>query len=610
MERPPSQITDAAGQRQMRAIFEPLGWAVRQVPQDTDIGVDFEVEIFENFQSTGVLFKIQLKSSTRSEYSQKRNVIRQPIKRKHLLYYCKQLPEPLILLHADVTSGRIFWLAPQLEQFPSSWTGGSRGSSKVHVDVPLANELAQTIDRLVRTVGRLKLVMGTRSLLDAPVPTFLNSIKGQVDEDRLIRELRDKSDALKLSQLQALYCARRYSEAVDSIAKILRDPECSVENRFWALLEKERIDWRVAAVSGSPQIVLPEISLRNAKERQQLTKHGPSALKLFALIDRKAVELEILCSRVAGLGMNYKNLVTQKSMYWALQAFTERLLLEQQLWRKFNQCVRLASLASVSHHRFAQARPLCRIPQATMFYLVSLEVDGRHDLAKKFALSAFQIAKLAARIAERNGDDNMLKLAASSAIQLAESGGNECAVWAKEAVQRIEDETSRRDGFALLDRQVRRTKGEKMEGDIFGPATAEQIYTNMATGIGIDMSSPDDPVAKLVRVGIADSDPTRVFETCNSIFISLGPKSPAEEYLLQRLGLPVGQKIIHCEKHEYGLMGRTLDQTFAQFEVQYCRTCPDRQPRSADWKYSHEWHNDEGKRLMRLIQEFGKRHGI
>lgn len=606
MERPRSQITNAAGQRQMRAIFEPLGWAVREVPQDTDVGIDFEVEIFENYLSTGDLFKIQLRSSTRSEYSTKRNAVRQGVKRKHLTYYCKQLAEPVIVLHADVHSGRSFWIAPQLEKFPSSWIDGSDGHLKVRVDIPLANELPQTVEQLVRTVGRLKLVIGTRAVLEAPVQTFLTDVKGQIDENELIRELRDKSDALRLSQLQRLYVGRQFSEAMSSITKILGDPDCSVENRFWAFLEKERIDWRVAAESGAPQGSLPEISLQNAKERQRLTKHGPAPLKFFALIDRKAAELDILCRRAAGLGMNYKNLVANNSMYWALHAFTERLALERKLWKSFNRCIRLVSYVSTSPYRFAQARPLCRIPQAILFYLVSLEADGRHDMANKFALSSFQISKLAAWIAERNGDYETLKLAASSAVPLAESAGEECVTWAREVVERIPDDISRKDGLALLDRQIRRSRGEKLKGDLYGPATSEQIYTNMAMGMGIDMSNSGDPIAQLVRVGIADSDPTRVLQTCKSIFISLGPVSPIEDYLLQRLGVPVGRKVIQCEKHRYGLRGRTLDQTYFEFESQYCSKCPDREPRTAEWKYSHEWHEREGKRLLPLIREFRK----
>src|SRR5712692_2328284 len=105
MERPRQQVTNASGRNQMRTIFESVGWAVREIPQDTDIGVDFEVEIFQNYKSTGVLFKVQLKSSTQTAYSRKGDTIREHVKRKHLEYYYNELTEPLILIHADVKLG-------------------------------------------------------------------------------------------------------------------------------------------------------------------------------------------------------------------------------------------------------------------------------------------------------------------------------------------------------------------------------------------------------------------------------------------------------------------------------------------------------------------------
>lgn len=60
MKRPKQQIIDDAGGRQMKSIFEPLGWAVRKLYKDN--GIDFDVEIFDNFKSTGIFFKVQLKS--------------------------------------------------------------------------------------------------------------------------------------------------------------------------------------------------------------------------------------------------------------------------------------------------------------------------------------------------------------------------------------------------------------------------------------------------------------------------------------------------------------------------------------------------------------------
>lgn len=59
MRRPEEHIIDSAGERQLRTIFEPLGWTVNKL--EHDYGIDFLVEVFRNYQSTGVSFKVQLK---------------------------------------------------------------------------------------------------------------------------------------------------------------------------------------------------------------------------------------------------------------------------------------------------------------------------------------------------------------------------------------------------------------------------------------------------------------------------------------------------------------------------------------------------------------------
>jgi len=605
LERPQQKIIDAAGQRQLRSIFEPLGWAVREVPQDTDVGIDFEVEVFQDFKSTGTLFKVQLKSSAHSDYSRKRGSVREHVKRKHLAYYCRELTEPVILIHADVASNRTFWAAPQLRHFPQTWLSNNEPDRRAALEIPVENELPRTIDDLIRAVGQVKLVMGARAVLDAPVPHFLRNIRQHVDEDKAIKELRDKSDALKLSQLQQLYVDRKFEEAKTRIARILEDPGCSAESRFWALLEKERIEYRTEAESGAPQGALPQIFLRSAREQQKLAKNGPAHLKFYALVSRKGAELNVLSQKSVGLMMNYRNLMENEGGYWALRAYTERIDLERKIWRKFNQCIRLARYAANSPYRSVLPRPLCNIPMAISFHLVSLEFDSRQEVARVFARSAFEVCKLAAWIAEQDGDWESTALAASTAVPLSRVDPG-YADWAKEVASRIKDATVRADAIALVQRQVRRTGGEKISGDLYGAATDEQIYLNMAAGIGINVGDPEDPITKLVQIGIADADPSRVLKTCNSIFVSLGPMRAVEKYLLDRLGLTVGQKVIHCEKHRYALLGRTLDDAYSVFERQHCASCPDRIPRPDVWRYSHEWHQQEGSRLLPLIREFRK----
>jgi hypothetical protein len=237
-------------------------------------------------------------------------------------------------------------------------------------------------------------------------------------------------------------------------------------------------------------------------------------------------------------------------------------------------------------------------------YLLCLEIDDRADLGKKFAGAAFQVCELARWIAERTEDGESMVLAASVAVGLSKRGGDEYVEWAKATVAKIKNPSVRQEGIALVERQMRRVKGEKLPGDLWVEATPEQVYTNMAIGIGIKMSDPNDPLTKLVRIGISDADPSRIFTTCKNIFISLGSMQTRERYLLQRLGLPAGPKVIHCEKHRYALMGNTLDEAYAIFRDQYCKNCPDREPRPDEWRYSHDWHEEEGQRLAALVREF------
>jgi hypothetical protein len=548
---------------------------------------------------------VQLKSSTQSRYSRKGDTVREYIKRKHLTYYYKELTDPVIVIHADVKAGKTFWLAPQLMHFPAKWLDGSDADRRAALLIPVQNTLPHTVDDLVRAIGRIKLILGTRAVVDAPIPQFLADVTELMDEDTIIRELRHKSDALRLSQTQELYSSRKFGEATSRLDKILADNDSSVENRFWALLEKERIDYRVSAESGKvPQGALPEINLKYAKELQRLVASGPPALKFSALIFRKASELDLLAHQAFGLTMNYRAHVAHKSGYWALQAYVERLALERRVRKKFNQCIRLAGYAANSPHRYALPFALSRIPQATAGYLVGLEVDNRSELAKSFARSAFQVCELAAWIAERSEDGESMVRAASAAVALSKAGGHEYIEWAKATVERIKNPVTRAEGIALVQRQMRRARGEKLPGDLWQESTPEQIYTNMAIGIGIKMSDQTDPLAKLVRIGIADDDPSRVLTTCKNIFVSLGPMNRRERYLFQRLGVPTGSKVIHCEKHRYALMGRTLDEAYADFQGTYCSRCPDQEARPKDWKYSHEWHDEEGKRLAGLVEEF------
>ena len=113
MERPVQHVTDTLGQTQLRRALEPRGWTL--TPIVADYGVDFDVEVFNENRTTGITFKLQLKSSRSTAYSSGGDFVAEIVDVKNARYLIQEMQTPTILAHADVENGRTFWCAPQLD---------------------------------------------------------------------------------------------------------------------------------------------------------------------------------------------------------------------------------------------------------------------------------------------------------------------------------------------------------------------------------------------------------------------------------------------------------------------------------------------------------------
>src|SRR5258705_12035667 len=110
MKRPDKHLTDSAGKRLLRAALEPLGWTLNETSDD--YGIDFDVEVFAGGESTGITFKLQLKSSGGSKYSAAGDFVSQTLGGNQARYLARELKVPSVLVHADVRARRLFWTAP------------------------------------------------------------------------------------------------------------------------------------------------------------------------------------------------------------------------------------------------------------------------------------------------------------------------------------------------------------------------------------------------------------------------------------------------------------------------------------------------------------------
>jgi hypothetical protein len=150
MKRPPQHVTDGLGVSQVRGIFEALGWTVNRV--DHDYGVDLEVEVFRDSKTTGATFKIQLKSSKSSAYSADKTFVSQELGVPQARYLAQELRAPVLLMHADVSAGRTFWSAPQLDKVLVARLRTSDDTGSLTVRIPTEAELPTGLEQMLRMI--------------------------------------------------------------------------------------------------------------------------------------------------------------------------------------------------------------------------------------------------------------------------------------------------------------------------------------------------------------------------------------------------------------------------------------------------------------------------
>jgi hypothetical protein len=467
---------------------------------------------------------------------------------------------------------------------------------------------------MVAALRQVRTKLGARAVSVSPIADFAQSVEGD-DREALIRSLQDKADVLKLQSIHDEATEGSLQEAHRKLAGLTGGADSSLETKFNATLEEERVEFLIASRSGAPQGKHPQIRLRTAQKLLRLTKKGPAALKFFALIAEKAGELDVLTFRDFGLFMNWRAREQRSDgdPFAALHIATERLRSTHQIIKKYSQCVRLARYGSTSKHRWALPRALLRVVQSTAVFIMRLRIEGQHDAANQYRESAMQFCRMAVWIAERNRDDQSLSLAVTASLLLAAKPEEQAAregilAFARETLSQIKDPEQAEATLAALKRGIKRMSGERVEGDA-EPDLERQIIENLAAGLGIDMTDSENPAVKLIRLGIKDANPERAIKHCIHAFVSISGRVPLSTHFLSELvQLPsINAKILHCDLHDYAVEARTLDIAARFFKEKYCDACKDISPRPAGWTHSDDWQEEENTRHEKFMGAFYER---
>lgn len=588
IQKSEQQDIDRRGRRLVKEALEPLGWVLTGFEED--YGIDYEVQVFVNGSPDGLWFKTQLKSSASSEYSVDKTVISLQLDLDHAKHYALEVRDPVFLIHADVQAGKVFWFAPQLDnQLVRKLTAGENLAT-VTLRIPTSNLLPDTAGRLMEMVERLYVVLGHRTLVNSSISSFADSLKYQPGEEKLREEFQRRSDFLRFRKIQELFTKKEYAEARSRAQVIVFDPDSSIENKFGAQETIGTVDWAEALSRNRPQAEWPLIYLNNAKSLQVMSKKGPTHLKLFALIARKAAELDQLAVDNWGLTiLLHQHRTPAGNPLMELNAFAAHALSTRAVIKKYNQCLRLASIASDSPMRWFLARALAKIPHAAASFIArigGMEETQMGEEGVQFQASILQVCKLIARLGEESGDQEAIGLAIGSAMLPIRSTEADAFKWAIMTIDRISDSTVKADVTEIVERQIMRWRGERPDGD-YHPDPYQQLLENAAASLGIDISDKTSALFQGLRIAARDNSPEKVLRTCEHIVTSLGATGPTARQIATLFGTQMsGSKIVHCALHDYHCEAKDFDSALDEFKSKYCDSCPDRAPRPTEWKFT------------------------
>jgi hypothetical protein len=147
---------------------------------------------------------------------------------------------------------------------------------------------------MIEALNNIATMLAVRLLMNVTIPEFATAVRGHTDPEALSENLRDKSDHLVIQKARDLAEARDFETARTVIGRIISDERASTTAKFNALLQSEEIEVSAVIWGGAPQELWGRVVLDAGIALQKLTRKGPAAFKLYALIARLAGEFHAL----------------------------------------------------------------------------------------------------------------------------------------------------------------------------------------------------------------------------------------------------------------------------------------------------------------------------
>ncbi len=603
MTRPIQHEIDTAARRQFEQSL-PAAWVARLQPDD--YGIDYEVEVFQQHQPTGIAFKVQLKGTTGPSRSVDGGTAAVRLNLGAVEQLCHHINAPVVVVLADVTNRQTMWYAPQLDQHLHKRirTAVACSQKTISLHIPTCNLLPDTTHLLLVDIAHCGTVLATRTVVQTEVPTFVHDIADTLDPAHTIRALQERADGLRIQEIETLVRSGQLTRAKEAVSVMVASPQSAVEARFAALIYTEPIAAAEHPPDAAGEEQLLGVQLDTALAMRQLARKGPRHLKYYAALAFKTAQLASATRTDSSLFLNWQVNAGQGDPYWlaalswARRKAADLVVLRYRHAHRLLECLVQAELYSLFPHAAD------RVLLAMIRFQVRLWLEGLTETARAYRASLVEIVDFSLQLASvlQEWDDAVRVCTTLAWFANPEDPTDvrEVAGWARDRACQLQapdmrDEALR--GIREVEEQLLNPRSQaELEHDF---ELEHDAYVRMAAALGVDLGDQQDPVAQIIRQGLEDLNPGRVLRNCQHLFVTI-----------QSTGLPgrwlhlptAGAKRLCCTLHGHWVEGISLDGLYAVFQGAHCLDCSDVAPHPEHWEWSRHWQLEQDKKHSALAR--------
>lgn len=590
MDRPIQHEIDDQAKRLFNYKL-PKEWVSRE-QSSGDYGIDYEIEIFRNNKSTGIIFKVQLKGTEHLKLIDDAKLISFSLPLDNARYLLEEVSIPALLIIADIKQEKVYWIDLQSNmEFSKTYKIAKENEqNSLTIHIPINNEFEQkNFDLILGKIEETSNVIYIKAIDKLDSLSFAKISSEIFEVDDAIAKIKSKEEALYAEKLTQLYSRKEIEKLFEEAEKLYSNLDKSIDLRYLTLQIRQKSIYWLLSNRHITQDDGQNYILFLAQEMKKLTKKGPFPLKLYALINFYSAIMRKLADHEFALFMNNELHKEEDDYFWKATLNISRNRLLSKIIHIYNFLFKLLNIAIIKNEFIVFIEGAALIEMSITPILVRLDHERDIATSEKIKKNLINIFDIAIEISRKFKMFDQLSLSAMSKAMLVNSFGENEKIKAIDELKKLRDEFpdgKDKDLFMQSIEQMEKMQTEEQLTEDIRTEDEELIYRKMAAALGIDLNNKDDRIAEIINIGLKDLNPERVLKNCQFIFLTLsGGGLPA-----QWLKLPTaGRKNINCTKHRYMIGGLILDRVYEYFDSEYCSKCPDKLPHTTEWKWTRKW---------------------